>query len=284
MSPTFEVLAKGADLVASKLGRARVGVVLGSGLSEALDNLEHPQYLPYSEVPGMAAPTTVGHRGAIVRGESGGVPVLGLCGRVHLYEGKPGAEVVAGVRLLSLLGVQSLIVTSAVGSTKPELGPGDLMLVEDHINLSGANALMGEHDARFGSRFPDVSVAYDPGLRASLAATAELVGVPLASGILAQFLGPSFETPAEVRMAAQLGASVVSMSMVPEVLAARQRGMRVAGIACVTNYGGGVTDEPIRHEDVLVHSASLAANVGALLLGGLGRLTDGPEQPRTSSR
>jgi len=274
----FEQLTRGADLASQRLGRAGVGVVLGSGLSEALDNLERPQFLPYAEIPGMPQPTTVGHRGALVRGTCNGVPVFGLCGRVHLYEGRPGHEVIAGVRLLSLLGVHTLVVTSAVGSTDVTMGPGSLMLVSDHINFSGQNVLVGEHDPRFGPRFPDLSDGYDAGVMSTLDATAALIGLQLERGILAQFLGPTYESPAEVRMARELGARVVSMSMVPEMVAARQRGMRVAGIACVTNLAAGVQAGPIHHEDVLIHSASLAANVGALICGAAPRLASRSEQ------
>ncbi|GJM21417.1 MAG: purine nucleoside phosphorylase [Planctomycetota bacterium] len=268
----FEQLTRGADHAAQRLGRAGVGVVLGSGLSEALDNLDHPQFMPYGEIAGMPQPSVEGHRGALVRGTCNGVPVFGLCGRVHLYEGRPHEEAIAGVRLLSLLGVHTLIITSAVGSTDENMGPGSLMLVSDHINLSGQNVLRGPHEPRFGPRFPDLSDGYDAGVMASLDETAGLLKIQLERGVLAQFLGPTYESPAEVRMARELGARVVSMSMVPEMVAARQRGMRVGGIACVTNLAAGVQAGPIKHEDVLIHSASIAANVGALICGAAPRL------------
>jgi purine-nucleoside phosphorylase len=198
--------------------------------------------------------------------------VLALCGRIHIYEGRSLADVAMPVRLLSLLGVHTLLVTSAVGSADPALKPGHIMLVEDHINFSGVNILAGDEDARLGSRFPDMTAAYDADVLRILEETARLAGVPASRGVLAHFHGPSYETPAEVRMARTLGARVVSMSMVPEVLVARQRGMRVAGLANVTNMAAGLDERPLRHEDVLRSSAANVSYLQALLAGALPRL------------
>ncbi len=261
----FDTLSRAADVAAARLGRAPVGIVLGSGLAESLDALEHPQFLPYAEIPGLPPTKTAGHPGALLHGRCNDVPVLALCGRVHVYEGRPGADVCAGVRLLSILGVHTLLVTSAVGSADPELRPGQLMLVEDHLNLSGVNVLAGDEDPRLGPRFPDMTGAYDPEVLAVLEETAARAGIPTQRGVLAMFAGPSYETPAEVRLARAAGARVVSMSMVPEVLAARQRGMRVGGLASVTNMAAGLADGPLSHEEVLRSSATNAALVQGLL-------------------
>ncbi|MGQ0553199.1 MAG: purine-nucleoside phosphorylase [Planctomycetota bacterium] len=280
MVSQYDLLAKAADVVAGRLGRAPVGVVLGSGLAEALDTIDRPQFLDFAEIPGLPATRIAGHPGALLHGYVSDVAVLALCGRVHVYEGRPPHEVCAGVRLLSLLGVHTLVITSAVGSTDPELKPGHVMLVEDHLNLSGVNVLAGEEDTRLGPRFPDLTRAYDPQVLAVLEETAQRAGVPCRRGVLACFHGPSYETPAEVRMARQLGARVVSMSMVPEVLAARQRGLRVGGVACITNMAAGIGPGTLSHEDVLRSSAANMASLQVLLGGAIPRLAKMPEDRR----
>ena len=272
MSSHYETLTRAADMVATRLGRAQVGVVLGSGLSEALDGLDRPQYLDYAEIPGMPSPKTPGHTGALLRGECGGASVLALCGRTHVYEDRPYHEVAFGVRLLSLLGVHTLLVTSAVGSADRQCGPGTIVLVEDHINLSGANVLAGDEEPRLGPRFPDLSQAYDPAVIALLEDTGRQAGIRTSRGILACFRGPTYETPAEVRMAKLLGAKVMSMSMVPEVLVARQRGMRVGGLGSVTNLAAGVSPTPLSHEEVLRGSAANVVQLQGLLCGAIPRL------------
>jgi purine-nucleoside phosphorylase len=276
VSSHYDELAKAADVVAERLGRAPVGVVLGSGLSEALDTVEHPQFMEYAEIPGMPVTQTAGHRAALLYGHVGETAVLALCGRVHVYEDRPLSEILAPVRLISLLGVHTLIVTSTMGSVDPELQPGHVMLVEDHINLSGVNVLAGPEDLRLGSRFPDMTQAYDPEVNAILEETAARAEVPASRGTIVQFHGPSYETPAEVRLARLLGARAVTMSMVPEVLAARQRGMRVGGLACVTNMAAGLADHPLSREDVLASGAANVGHLQALLMGALPRLATYP--------
>jgi purine-nucleoside phosphorylase len=271
-SSPFDAIKKAADHVAKHLGRAPVGVVLGSGLSECLDNLDHPQFLDFSDIPGMPKTGVAGHRGSLLRGRAGDVDVLALCGRIHLYEGRPRHEIAMPVRVLSMLGVHTLVVTSAVGSVDDELAPGEMMLVEDHINLSGENVLAGDHDPRLGPRWPDLTDAYDRELSGLLEDTARMVGIEVKRGVLAHSMGPSFETPAEVRMAKTLGARVVSMSMVPEVLVARQRGMRVVGLGCVTNMAAGMGYAPLSHTRALrtpsTPSTDARAGVGTPPLGG----------------
>lgn len=272
MSDQYDMMVRAADVAARRLGRAPIGIVLGSGLSEALDNLEHPRFVDYSELPGMPEPSTAGHRGALLHGHCGDVPVLAMCGRVHMYEGRSNAEVAMPVRLLFQLGVHTLIVTSAVGSADPDLLPGHVMLVEDHINFSGRNVLMGEYEPRFGSRFPDMTNAYDPELLEIVEDTARLGDIPVSRGVLAQFLGPTYETPSEVAVATLMGARVVSMSMVPDVVVARQCGMRVAGLACVTNMAAGLGDVGPSHDDVLATSATHIEIFQTLCSGLLQRL------------
>jgi len=281
----WDVVARAADVVERRLGRAPVGVVLGTGLSECLDNLEHPQYVEYAEIPGLPVPTIFGHRGALVRGLHAGVPVLALCGRIHMYEGRPGHEVALGVRMLSLLGVHTLLVTSAVSSLGPELRLGQIMLVEDHLNLSGTNVVAGAHDERFGPHFPDLSDAYDAHLLEVLQEVGQLAGLTLGRGILAHWLGPSYETAAEARLARTAGARVTSMSMVPEVIAARQRGMRVAGLACITNANAILARTGRVRDEILASSAEVAASMQTLLSGAIPRLGNlSPERPRTAFR
>ncbi len=283
MGTHYDHLVKAADTVAARLGRAQVGVVLGSGLSEALDAIEHPQFLEYGEIPHMPRTGIEGHPGSLLHGDCGDVAVLALCGRIHVYEGRPLSDVCFGVRLLSLLGVHTLLVTSAVGSTDPSLPPGHFCLVEDHLNLSGVNVLTGDHDAHLGPRFPDVSQAYDREVLRVLEATAARAGVPVSRGILAQTHGPTYETPAEVRMARQMGARVVSMSMVPEVVAARQRGLRVGGLASVTNFASGMEAAHLSHEDVLRQSASNTGAMQALLIGAIPQLGRRSASPARST-
>lgn len=281
LASQYDILSKSADQVGERLGRAAVGVVLGSGLSEVLESLDQAQFLEYGEITGMPEPTTIGHRGALLYGlTSGGVPVLALCGRIHLYEGRPFDDLTAGIRLLSLLGVHTLVVTSAVGSLLESSPPGHMVLIEDHINLSGSNVLSGPHDPRFGPRFADVTKAYDNDLLEVMEATAQQLNVPLERAILVQTSGPSYETPAEVRLARSVGAGVVSMSMVPDVLTARQRGMRVVGLGCVTNMAAGLSPTPLGHEEVLLHSAEISANLQLLLSGALSRLAQAPAAGR----
>lgn len=277
MASQYDVLSKAADQVAERLGRAPVGVVLGSGLSEVLESLEQVRFLDYSEIPGMPEPTTSGHRGALLFGvASNDVTILALCGRTHVYEQRPLEDLTAGIRLLSLLGVHTLVVTSAVGSLRDTSPPGHMVLIEDHINLSGINVLAGAHDPRFGPRFPDMTQAYDTDLLGVMENTAQQVGIPLHRAILVQTAGPTYETPAEVRLARSLGAGVVSMSMVPDVVTARQRGMRVVGLGCVTNMAAGLSDRPLVHDEVLLHSAEISANLHTLLSGSLPRLAEPP--------
>jgi purine nucleotide phosphorylase len=247
--------------------RPRVAVVLGSGLGAFADEVEEPVEVAYADVPGFPRPTVPGHAGRLVLGRCGGVPVAVLQGRVHLYECPPPGLITRWLTALrDDLGVEALLLTNASGSLRPEVGPGSLVLVEDHINLTGANPLAG---AREGPRFVDMGEAYDPGLRAALARAADAEGVRLERGVYLAVLGPSFETPAEIRAFRALGADLVGMSTVPEVIAARALGLRAAAVSVATNLAAGMTPEPLSHEQTLAASSRAAADLARLLRAAL---------------
>lgn len=209
--------------------------------------------------------TAVGHAGALVVGRFGEVPVAVMKGRAHLYEGLAPATVVFGVRVLGRLGVRSLVLTNACGAIDPSLEPGRLVAISDHLNLQGASPLVGPNDESLGPRFPDLTDAYDPAYRRHARDAAAGLGLELGEGVYAAWLGPAFETPAEIRMMRALGADLVGMSTVPEVLAARHMGIRCLALSCVTNAAAGVRPEPIDHEQVLRVGARAAGDLVALL-------------------
>ena len=255
-----------AALIRSRtLLEPRVAVVLGSGLGGFADELEEPVEIPYGEIPGWPVSTALGHAGTLALGESDSVPLAVMRGRAHLYEGFSAAEVVFGVRVLARLGVRTIVLTNACGGVREDLAPGQLVLVSDHINLQGSSPLIGANDESLGPRFVDMSDAYDPGLRAAAHAAAARLGFELPEGVYAAWLGPAFETPAEIRMTRAIGGDLVGMSTVPEVLAARHRGLRCLAISCVTNMAAGVLPEPIDHEQVLAVGASAQGRLTALL-------------------
>jgi purine-nucleoside phosphorylase len=227
-----------------------VAVVLGSGLGALADAFADRVSIPYAEIPGMAPSSVVGHAGQLVSGYLEGVPVVAMQGRLHPYEGHPLETVVLGVRLMLKLGASVLIVSNAAGGIDPSLTPGTVLVIEDHINLTGRNCLVGPNASELGPRFPDMSEAYDQQLRALAHRVAAEQGRTLAQGVYAGVLGPSYETPAEVRMLRLLGASAVGMSTVQEVIAARHMGARVLGLSCVTNLAAGLSPEPLTHADV----------------------------------
>jgi purine-nucleoside phosphorylase len=244
---------------------AEVAVVLGSGLASVADRLTGARAAPYSSLPGFPETTVAGHPGRIVVGKIAGRKVLLLCGRVHGYEGYPASEVGFGVRVAAALGARTLITTNASGGVDPALQPGALVAISDQINLTGQSPLTGPNDERLGPRFLDMTDAYAPALRA-LAKTAAhaALGAPLPEAIYAGMAGPAYETPAEVRLLRTLGAGLVGMSTVLEVIAARHAGMSVLGLSLVANHAAGVTGEPLRHEDVTRAAAAGADALGRL--------------------
>jgi purine-nucleoside phosphorylase len=246
-----------------------VGVVLGSGLGPFAERLTDATSIPYSEIPGFPVSRVAGHAGRLVVGElpapDGPVAVAALQGRVHAYEGWPAAEVAFGTRVLCSLGIRSLLVTNAAGAVNPAYRAGDLVRIVDHLNLTGLNPLVGPADERLGPRFPDLSEAYDRPLGELLEASARETGIELKTGVYAGVLGPSYETPAEIRMLRLLGADLVGMSTVHEVIAARHQNVRVAGISVVTNLAAGLAAERLTHEEVQTQAGRASERLVRLL-------------------
>lgn len=230
--------------------RPAIGLVLGSGLGAFAKTLEGATRIPYADIPHFPRSTVSGHQGELVIGTSGGVPVAVLAGRSHYYEGHPLADVVFPVRVLARSGVRSLVVTNAAGSVNVDFRPGELMIIDDHINFIG-NPLIGPNEEALGPRFPDMSDAYDPTLRGIAEKACAAAGVPARHGVYIAMTGPSYETPAEIRMARALGADAVGMSTAPEVVAARHMGVRVVGLSCLTNMAAGVLKKKLDHKEVL---------------------------------
>ena len=243
----------------------RVGVILGSGLGGLADELSEPVEIPYPEIPGWPVATAVGHAGTLVLGTLGGVPLAVMRGRAHLYEGIGADRVAFGVRVLGRLGIGSLVVTNAAGGIDPAYRPGQLVLISDHVNLQGTSSLVGANDDSLGPRFPDMSDAYDPELRARAQEVAARLGIEVGEGVYAAWLGPQFETPAEIRFMRAVGGDLAGMSTVQEVIAARHMGIRVLGISVVTNMAAGVLPQKIDHEVVLEIGAAAAGSLTALL-------------------
>lgn len=247
----------------------RIALVLGSGLGKVATGLEDAVAIDYRDLPGFPRPTVAGHAGRLLLGRLAGVPLACLSGRAHLYEGIGAGAVHAMVRALAELGCRVLLLTNAAGSLRPEVGPGSLVLIDDHVNLQGTNPLVGTGDERGGPRFLDLSEVYAPRLRAILAAAAERAGVPLARGVYLATLGPVFETPAEIRAYRALGADLVGMSTVPEAIAARHAGLEVAALSVVTNLAAGLAGAPLSHEETLARSNAAAERVARLLAAAL---------------
>ncbi len=228
-----------------------IGLILGSGLGDFADTLEEKTIIPYEEIPGFPCSTVVGHEGALVIGRVCGKTVVVMQGRVHYYEGYEQQLITVPVRVMHLLGVKQLLLTNAAGGVNLNFAPGDLMLISDHINFSGSNPLIGPNADEFGPRFPDASDVYTARLRKLILAEAEKNGIALRQGVYMMFSGPSFETPAEIRMARIMGADAVGMSTVPEALAAAHCGMEVMGISCISNMAAGVLPQKLSHQEVL---------------------------------
>ncbi len=247
----YDDVCKAADVVQAAIAphQPKVGVVLGSGLGSFADTLEDPKTVDYGEIPGFAQSKVKGHAGQLVSGRCGETNVLAMQGRVHLYEGHPISQVVLPARTLVKVGCEVLVITNAAGGINTALEPGDLVLIGDHINFTGQNPLVGDNDDRLGPRFPDMSEAYDLKLRELAFAQARDLGISLREGIYNWMLGPSYETPAEIRLARRAGADLAGMSTVPEAIAVRHMGAKVLGISCVTNKAAGL-QETLSHEEV----------------------------------
>lgn len=261
----MERVERAAAVIRKACGESDVGIILGSGLGDFAQSLQQPRVIPYDQVPGFPVSTVPGHAGTWCAGELEGKRVCMMRGRFHYYEGYSMQDVTLPVRVMQQLGVKTLIVTNAAGGVNLGFKPGDLMLITDVINMTGANPLFGENLDTFGPRFPDMSKAMDPQLQVLAKACAQEKGVALRQGIYAQMTGPCFETPAEIRMLRTLGADAVGMSTVPEVIVARHGGTRVLGISCITNMAAGILDQPLNHEEVMETGARVQSQFKALL-------------------
>jgi purine-nucleoside phosphorylase len=252
--------------------RPAVAVVLGSGLGAFANELTNPIAIPYSEIRGWPCSTAIGHAGELILGCLGALPLAVMAGRAHLYEGYTPAQVTFGVRVLGRLGVRSVIFTNAAGGINLALQRGGLVLISDHINLQGVNPLVGPNDESDGPRFPDMSEAYPAKYREIARQAAAELAIPLAEGVYAALVGPSYETPAEIRYLRTLGADLVGMSTVPEVIVANHMGMKVLAISCVTNMAAGILPQKISHEEVLETGAMARSTLIELLKRVLPRL------------
>ena len=249
-----------------------IGLVLGSGLGAFADELTGAVRIPYAEIPGFPHSTAIGHAGQLVIGKAGDVPVAVMQGRVHLYEGYSAREVAFPVRVLGRMGVRSVILTNAAGGINLEYGQGALVIISDHINLQGQNPLTGANDERLGPRFPDMTYTYAKRYRQIALEEAKKLSIPPREGVYAALLGPSYETPAEIRYLRAIGADLVGMSTAPEAIAARHMGMNVLAISCVTNMAAGVVDQPLNHEEVLETGRRVMGQFVALLKAVLPRI------------
>ena len=241
-----------ADFIRSRLpDTPQIGLILGSGLGDYANTLDDMLRIPYSDIPNFPVPTVPGHSGAMVYGRKAGIPVLILQGRIHYYEGLSQQEITLPVRVLAALGIKTLVLTNACGGVNLDFHPGDLMLISDHINFSGANPLIGANLDAFGPRFPDMSDLYTASVRKAIREKSAEAGIALREGVYAMYSGPNYETPAEIRMFRILGADTVGMSTVPEALVAGQCGMQVVGISCITNMAAGVLPVKLSHAEVM---------------------------------
>ncbi len=244
----------------------KVAIVLGSGLGGLAARLENPVALSYGDLPGFPVLTVAGHAGKLIVGTLAGVPVIVLNGRKHFYETSDAYPLKTMVRALRVAGIETLFLSNAAGSLRAQIGVSELMLITDHINFLGLNPLVGPNDEDFGPRFVPMSDAWDPTLSAAVTSAAQAEGITLHRGVYVAFRGPSFETPAEIRMAQGWGADAVGMSSVPECILARHCGMRVVGVSCITNMGAGLSDENLSHAHTLANAANGAGDFERLVI------------------
>lgn len=269
---TYENAVLAAEFIKSKYSHpVRTAIVLGSGLGAFADELENSVKIPYEQIPHFALSTVEGHAGQLVLGEVGGTPIVVQQGRFHFYEGYDMEQVMFPMRTFGRMGIETVILTNAAGSLDPDMHPGSLMLISDHLNMMGVNPLRGKNDTRFGPRFPDLTEVYDRRLQEVANNAANEIAKErfekgrdekhtdfLNRGVYCALSGPTYETPSEIRMYRSFGANAVGMSTVPEAIAGRHQGMKVLGISCITNFGAGMTSEPINHEEVMETGAHVA--------------------------
>lgn len=249
-----------------------IGVILGSGLGAVADQVEKPVVIPYDQIPHFHGTSVEGHAGRMVIGHFQGIPVVFMQGRFHLYEGYPMEDVAFPIRTLCALGIQTVVLTNAAGGVNAKFKPGDLMLIEDHLNLMGDNPLKGPNLAELGPRFPDLSEAYSQKCLKQMKEAAHEIGITIHQGVYAGLLGPTYETPAEIRMYRTLGADAVGMSTVPESIVANHLGVRVVGISYISNLAAGMTGQKLSHQEVMANSKVGAEKLQKLLICGIPKL------------
>jgi purine-nucleoside phosphorylase len=269
----YDNVKAAADAIRSRIPEVpEIGIVLGSGLGDFANSLGGAITMPYGELPHWPVSRVIGHDGKLVVGTTAGRTIAALAGRCHLYEGQDVGRVTFAVRALGVLGVKTLILTNAAGGVNTGFSQGALMVIDDHVNLTGHNPLVGENDDRFGPRFPDMTEVYSSRLRGIADRAGEVMGLRLPHGVYVALLGPSYETPAEIRYLRTIGADAVGMSTVPEAIAARHMRMDVLGISCITNMAAGVLPQPLDHADVMATTRRIRSQFIALLEGIIGQL------------
>ncbi|MBI4487372.1 MAG: purine-nucleoside phosphorylase [Acidobacteria bacterium] len=262
----YDTVEEAADTIRARVREVpRIAIVLGSGLGEFADSLADPVAMPYGELPHWPVSNVIGHEGRLVVGRVRGRTLAALAGRSHAYEGRDMSAVTFAVRVLGLLGVKTLVLTNAAGGVNTGFSQGALMVIDDHVNLMGVNPLVGPNDERFGERFPDMTDVYTPRLRRIADEAGKAVHLRLPHGVYAAVLGPSYETPAEIRYLRTIGADAVGMSTVPEAIVARHMGLEVLGISCITNMAAGVLPRPLEHTEVLETARRIRGQFIALL-------------------
>jgi purine-nucleoside phosphorylase len=264
----YSAIRDTADFIRARCPQQPVlGIILGSGLGACVDFFQDRTLIPFADLPHFPSSTIPGHSGNLIIGKAEGISTVALQGRAHLYEGYSIAEVAFPIRILGALGIRLLIVTNAAGGINTDFRPGDLMLITDHINMMGMNPLAGPNFDELGPRFPDMSEAYDGAMRNIALEAAREKGMTLRQGVYIGLPGPSYETPAEIRMCRALGADVVGMSTVPEVIVANHMGMRVLGISCITNMAAGILPQRLTHKEVLDTTSAAGEKFQSLLQG-----------------
>jgi purine-nucleoside phosphorylase len=269
----YDQVKQAADAVQSRVRDVpSIAVVLGSGLGEFANALGDAVSIPYGQLPHWPASRVIGHEGRLVVGTARGRKIAALSGRCHAYEGHDLRTVTFATRVLGLLGVKTLILTNAAGGVNTGFSQGALMVIDDHLNLIGSNPLVGANEERFGPRFPDMTEVYSSRLRAAADRAARAIGLPLPHGVYVALLGPSYETPAEIRYLRTIGADAVGMSTAPEAIVARHMGMEVLGLSCITNMAAGVLPQPLDHSEVMETARRVRGQFIALLEGVIGQL------------
>ena len=273
MTDQFALADSAAQLIRARTPlRPEIGLILGSGLGAFADSLSDATRVPYADIPTFPRSTAIGHAGQMVLGNAGNIPVAAMQGRVHLYEGYSAQEVTFPIRVFARMGARAVILTNAAGGINRSYSQGALVLIRDHINLQGANPLIGPNDDRFGVRFPDMTQAYDRSYRKMAREEAAKLGISLHEGVYAALSGPSYETPAEIEYLHRIGADLVGMSTVAEVIAARHMGINVLAISCVTNMAAGILDQPLSHQEVMETGERVKTSFEALLRAVLPRI------------